>query len=173
MAQAEGGVYVQISSIDRWDGISEMSETSSPARAQVLYKVWWYLRGVGKPSGSRHNSPDELKRGSFHLLPNYGTILPSTGATFCHCRAQNNASGEKFREVYHRHSEYAFRLLEAWFCSWKTLLSFLLFTLHGLAWNPDKHWGCERWRVVVHSSQLFTTLHTYSNLSWSWYIICA
>lgn len=38
-ALAEGGVYVQISSIDRWDGISEMSETSSPARAQVLYKV--------------------------------------------------------------------------------------------------------------------------------------
>ena len=58
------------------------------------------------------------ERGSFHLLLNYGTILPSTGATFCHCRAQNNASGEKFRYAYHRHSEYAFRLLEAWFCSW-------------------------------------------------------
>ncbi len=58
------------------------------------------------------------ERGSFHLLPNYGTILPSTGATFCHCRAQNDASGEKFRDVYLRHSEYAFRLLEAWFCSW-------------------------------------------------------
>ena len=56
------------------------------------------------------------ERGSFHLLPNYGTILPSTGATFCHFRAQNNASGEKFREVYHRHSEYALRLQEAWFC---------------------------------------------------------
>ena len=33
------------------------------------------------------------------------------------CRAQSDASGEKFREVYHRHSEYAFRLQEAWFSS--------------------------------------------------------
>ena len=92
-----------------------------------------YLRGAGKPPGSRHDSPDELKRASFHFLPDYGTILPSTGATFCHCRAQSDASGEKFREVYHRHSEYAFRLQEAWFCPGKTLLSFLLFTLHRLA----------------------------------------
>ena len=129
-----------------------------------------YLRGAGKPPGSRHDGPDELKRASFHFLPNYGTILPSTGATFCHCRAQNNASGEKFREVYHRHSEYAFRLLEAWFCSWKTLLSFLLFTLHRFAWNPDKHRGCERWRVVAHSSQLFTTLHLITKLSHHWWL---
>ena len=87
------------------------------------------------------------KRGSFHLLPDYGTILPPTGATFCHCRAQNEASWENFRTVYHRHSEYAFRLQDAWFCSWKTLLSNLPFTLHLFAGNPDKHWGCERWRV--------------------------
>ena len=53
---------------------------------------------------TRHDSPDELKRGSFHLLPGNGTILPSARATFCHCQAQNDASGEKFREVYHRHS---------------------------------------------------------------------
>ena len=44
------------------------------------------------------------RKASFHLLPNYGTILPSARATFCHCQAQNDASGEKFREVYHRHS---------------------------------------------------------------------
>ena len=44
----------------------------------------------------------------------------------------------------------------------KTLLSFSLFTLHQFAWNPDKHWGCERWRVVLHSSQLFTSLHLLS-----------
>ena len=69
-----------------------------------------YLRGAGKPPGSRHDSPDELKRGSFHLLPNYGTILPSTRATFCLCQAQNDASGENLRAVYHRHSEYVFRL---------------------------------------------------------------
>ena len=75
-----------------------------------------YLRGAGKPPGSRHDSPDELKRASFHFLPDYGTILPSTGATFCHCRAQSNTSGEKFREVYHNHSEYALRLQETWFC---------------------------------------------------------
>ena len=29
----------------------------------------------------------------------------------------------------------------------KRLLSLLLFTLHQIVWNPDKHWGCERWRV--------------------------
>ena len=75
-----------------------------------------YLRGAGKPPGSRHDSPDELKRASFHFLPDYGTILPSTGATFCHCRAQSDASGEKFREVYHNHSEYALRLQKTWFC---------------------------------------------------------
>ena len=78
-----------------------------------------YLRGAGKPPGSRHDSPDELKRASFHFLPNYGTILPPTGATFCHCRAQSYASGEKFREVYHRHSEYALRLQKTWFCPGK------------------------------------------------------
>ena len=76
-----------------------------------------YLRGAGKPPGSRHDSPDELKRGSFHLLPNYGTILPSTRATFCLCQAQNDASGENLRAVYHRLSEYVFRLQDAWFCS--------------------------------------------------------
>ena len=45
----------------------------------------------------------------------------------------------------------------------KSPLSFLLFTLHQIAWNPDKHWGSERWRVAHHSSPLFThsspTLH--------------
>ena len=112
-----------------------------------INRCGWFFRGAGKPPGSRHDSPNELKRASFHFLPNYGTILPSTGAILCHCRAQNDASGEKFREVYHRHSEYAFRLQEAWFCSWKTLLSILPFTLHLFAGNPDKHWGCERWRV--------------------------
>lgn len=113
----------------------------------MLVSLNRYIRGAGKSPGSRHDSPDELKRGSFHFLPDYGTILPSTGATFCHCQAQNDASGEKFREVYHRHSEYAFRLQEAWFCSGKTLLSILPFTLHLFAGNPDKHRGCERWRV--------------------------
>ena len=41
----------------------------------------------------------------------------------------------------------------------KSLLSFSLFTLHDLAWNPDKHRGFERWRVALtlhYSSQLFT-----------------
>ena len=41
----------------------------------------------------------------------------------------------------------------------KSLLSFSLFTLHHLAWNPDKHRGFERWRVALtlhHSSLLFT-----------------
>ena len=41
----------------------------------------------------------------------------------------------------------------------KSPLSFLLFTLHQIAWNPDKHWGSERWRVgstLHHSSP---TLH--------------
>lgn len=36
------------------------------------------------------------------------------------------------------------------------LLSLLLFTLHKTGWNPDKHWGCGRWRVHRHSSPLFT-----------------
>ena len=42
----------------------------------------------------------------------------------------------------------------------KRLLSLLLFTLHQIVWNPDKHWGSERWRVgspLHHSSPLFTT----------------
>ena len=37
----------------------------------------------------------------------------------------------------------------------KSPLSFLLFTLHQIVWNPDKHRGSERWRVGVtlhHSS---------------------
>ena len=38
----------------------------------------------------------------------------------------------------------------------KSPLSFLLFTLHQIAWNPDKHWGSEWWRVAHHSSPLFT-----------------
>ena len=38
----------------------------------------------------------------------------------------------------------------------KAPLFFLLFTLHQIGWNPDKHWGCERWRVTYHSSPLFT-----------------
>ena len=45
--------------------------------------------------------------------------------------------------------------------SWeKRLLSLLLFTLHQIVWNPDKHWGSERWRVgspLHHSSPLFTS----------------
>ena len=44
-------------------------------------------------------------------------------------------------------------------CVGKTPLSISLFTLHRFPWNPDKHWGCERWRVSKHSSPLFTTLH--------------
>ena len=114
------------------------------ARPAPKILVFISTTGAGKPPGSRHDSPDELERASFHFLPDYGTILPPTGATFCHCRAQSDASGEKFREVYQCHSEYAFRLLEAWFCSGKTLLSILPFTLHLFAGNPDKHWGCER-----------------------------
>ena len=42
----------------------------------------------------------------------------------------------------------------------KRLLSLLLFTLHKIVWNPDKHWGSERWRVgspLHHSSPLFTS----------------
>ena len=38
----------------------------------------------------------------------------------------------------------------------KAPLFFLLFTLHQIGWNPDKHWGCEWWRVTHHSSPLFT-----------------
>ena len=41
----------------------------------------------------------------------------------------------------------------------KSPLSFLLFTLHQIVWNPDKHRGSESWRVAHHSSPLFTTLH--------------
>ena len=103
-----------------------------------------YYFAAENEHNAKDDSPDELNRGSFHLLPDYGTILPFTRATFCHCRAQSDASGENFREVYHRHSEYAFRLQEAWFCPGKTLLSILPFTLHLFAGNPDKHWGCER-----------------------------
>ena len=135
---------------------------------QSHQREYGYLRGAGKPPGSRHNSPDELKRASFHFLPNYGTILPSSGATFCHCRAQSDASGENFREVYHRHSEYAFRLQEAWFCSWKTSLSILPFTLHLFAGNPDKHWGCERWRVGSTLHHPSPTLHLITKSSHHW-----
>ena len=38
----------------------------------------------------------------------------------------------------------------------KSPLSFWLFTLHQIAWNPDKHRGSERWRVAHPSSPLFT-----------------
>ena len=47
-------------------------------------------------------------------------------------------------------------------------LSFLLFTLHQIAWNPDKHRGSERWRVVHHSSPLFTTLHLSGEIIYLW-----
>ena len=40
--------------------------------------------------------------------------------------------------------------------SYRILISFLLFTFHLFAWNPDKHWGFGRWRVLTHSSPLFT-----------------
>ena len=42
----------------------------------------------------------------------------------------------------------------------KKLLSILPFTLHLFAWNPDKHWGCEGWRVDE-------TLHRYKCLIYS------
>ena len=74
----------------------------------------------------------------YRLLPHYGITLPLTRAIICHCLAQNDTSGAFFI---------------------KAPLSFLLFTLHQIGWNPDKHWGCERWRVTHHSSPLFTTLH--------------
>ena len=45
------------------------------------------------------------KVASFQLLPGYGTILPSTGAILRHCRAENNTSGGKFRQDYHRDLE--------------------------------------------------------------------
>ena len=41
----------------------------------------------------------------------------------------------------------------------KAPLFFLPFTLHQIGWNPDKHWGCERWRVALplhHPSPPFT-----------------
>ena len=47
----------------------------------------------------------------------------------------------------------------------KQPLAFLLFTLHQIGWNPDKHWGCERWRVTHHSSPLFT-LGLRTKLKW-------
>ena len=31
----------------------------------------------------------------------------------------------------------------------KAPLCFLPFTLHQIGWNPDKHWGCERWRGAL------------------------
>ena len=74
----------------------------------------------------------------YRLLPHYGITLPLTRAIICHCLAQNDTSGAFFI---------------------KAPLSFLLFTLHQIGWNPDKHWGCERWRVTLHSSPLFTTVH--------------
>ena len=47
----------------------------------------------------------------------------------------------------------------------KSPLSFLLFTLHQIVWNPDKHRGSERWRVAHHSSPLFT--HSSPGYSYS------
>ena len=38
----------------------------------------------------------------------------------------------------------------------KSPLSFLLFTLHQIAWNPDKHRDSERWRVGSTLHPLFT-----------------
>ena len=32
---------------------------------------------------------------------------------------------------------------------YRKLLSKIPFTLHQIACNPDKHWGCERWRVKL------------------------
>ena len=83
------------------------------------------------------------------LLPHYGTTLPLTRAIICHCQAQNDTSGAFFI---------------------KAPLFFLLFTLHQIGWNPDKHWGCERWRVTHHSSPLFTfgrrfSIHRFSQIS--------
>ena len=79
----------------------------------------------------------------YRLLPHYGITLPLARAIICHCLAQNDTSGAFFI---------------------KAPLSFLLFTLHQSGWNPDKHWGCERWRVTHHSSPLFTFgLHTKLN----------
>ena len=52
----------------------------------MLVSLNRYLRGAGKSPGSRHDSPDELERGSFHLLPDYGTILPPLGQLFAIAR---------------------------------------------------------------------------------------
>ena len=41
----------------------------------------------------------------------------------------------------------------------KQPLSFLPFTLHQIGWNPDKHWGCERWRVALTLHHPSPTLH--------------
>ena len=41
----------------------------------------------------------------------------------------------------------------------KRLLSLLPFTLHQTAWNPDKHWGSERWRVGATLHHPSPTLH--------------
>ena len=87
----------------------------------------------------------------YRLLPHYGITLPLTRAIICHCLAQNDTSGAFFIKA-----PLSFFI--------KAPLSFLLFTLHQIGWNPDKHWGCERWRVTHHSSPLFTFgLHTKLN----------
>ena len=99
----------------------------------------------------------------YRLLPHYGITLPLTRAIICHCLAQNDTSGAFFI---------------------KAPLSFLLFTLHQIGWNPDKHWGCERWRVAHHSSPLFTRINhldtnTYTisvkseECFWKWLTITA
>ena len=41
----------------------------------------------------------------------------------------------------------------------KSPLSFLLFTLHQIVWNPDKHRGSERWRVGSTLHHPSPTLH--------------
>ena len=103
-------------------------------------------------------------------MPGNGTKLPLTGAILCHCQAKNNASWYKFQEDCYYDSAEAFWLQVESVCVRKTLLSISLFTLHRFPWNPDKHWGCERWRVLVHSSPLFTTLHLIAQFGHLWWL---
>ena len=120
--------------------------------------------------GASTNEPYlNSKEGLFHFLPGYGTKLPLTGAILCHCQAKSNASWYKFQEDCYYDSAEAFWLQVESVCVRKTLLSISLFTLHRFPWNPDKHWGCERWRVLVHSSPLFTTLHLIAKFGHHWW----
>ena len=45
---------------------------------------------------------------------------------------------------------------------YRKLLSKIPFTLHQIACNPDKHWGCERWRVKLTLHHPSPTLHLIS-----------